>query len=363
MVNYFSFKRLLLCHIIFFIIFTSLSYYCVKFVYGADSGASCKYLEDITEHYFHSLAAQNYQEKYNTSGSYYSPYPSGYGTGYPFGTDPYKGFPDLIYGSSVIPYGGSYGFEGAGLFTDSALGSYGGYGLYNGLGSYGFKDSYPYGGFGGLYGFENLYPYGGLEVLYSLGDSYSYGGFGGLYSVGDASDVTPVDKLIQTQASTPSNTIPSIEDPNVPSFPPVTISYIPLPLPISDFPPRSMDDFILLLPCMGIYLPSDPYNLATVSSFFPGGIYTGPVTIYTFYGDWYGTERIIIPVVCPLYTVPLGVVDLYSINYIPIIPDNNLIFSSPFVTIYGPNGKLLSGTRAVIQVDIQPDIVVDTRLL
>jgi len=127
-----------------------------------------------------------------------------------------------------------------------------------------------------------------------------------------------------------------------PTFP---LSPLPLtpfgPIPPSPVPivPPSITNYINL-GSIGIYAPTDPFNFAVVNSFFPGGIYTGAVT--TSVGN---VTTVTTPIVQSVYSTPQAVVDLNSINYTPIPIFNNIIISSPFVTIYGPNGEILSGPR------------------
>lgn len=162
---------------------------------------------------------------------------------------------------------------------------------------------------------------------------------------------TPVLPIPPLPAPTPFIPLPPTPlaplPPTLPLVSPTPPLSIPLPLtpfiPIPPSPvpilPPSITNYINL-GSIGIYAPTDPYNFALVSSFFPGGIYTGAVI--TSVGN---VTTVTTPIVQSVYTTPQAVVDLNSINYTPIPIFNNIIISSPFVTIYGPNGEILSGPR------------------
>jgi len=149
---------------------------------------------------------------------------------------------------------------------------------------------------------------------------------------------TPSTSLTPTPVS-PLPPISPLVSPTPPLSFPLPLSPIPIPLSPAPILPPSITNYINI-GSLGIYAPTDPYNFAIVSSFFPGGIYTGAVT--TSVGN---VTTVATPIVQSVYSTPQAIVDLNSINYIPLPIDNNIIISSPFVTLYGPNGEILSGPR------------------
>ncbi|MEW5803810.1 MAG: hypothetical protein AB1847_17085 [bacterium] len=292
-----------------------------------------------------------------------------------FGTGP---FGSGTWGGGSLGGPGSFGSSGGGGF---GAGSIGGSGLYGaGLSGGGFGSVGIGGGGIGTGGFSGVSGGGGFS-LGGTGGGFSavssggfpgkstgpsYGGLGGYGKPGSSPGTPPFSPVVNPAVST-------VLAPSVPTT--ATIPVVPQPLLITppsttgllwtgpavyqppdtglitkiyydDLPSVSLPPPItrkyINLDCMGIYAPVDPHNFAVVNNFFRGGVYTGVVTQTAA-----NTETITTPFVQSVYSMkpPVGAVDLNSIGYTPAINSINTLIASPFVTIYGPNGELLSGTR------------------